>query len=684
MYGLSLESEPARVYPQTGGGPHSSLAAHLLGFVNREGGGQYGVEQQYQATLGGEPRIVVAERDASGLAILDDATVSQPGTPGTDLTLTIDAGLQLRLEQELLAAWVADKAKRISAVVMDPYTGEVYASASYPSYDGNDYKAIAAKDPWRFVDPTVSAVYEPGSVFKMMTAAAALTQGTVTPSTRIKDVGTLRLDKGRTKIDDADRKGMGWMTFEDAVAYSRNVVAAKVALKLGKSTKESSAILYDMWMKLGYGAPTGIDVAGEVGGLVRDPGITDWRQIDLANAAFGQGVAVTPIQLATAYAALANGGTLVQPHVVKAVGDREIVTAPRAEGRRGRLRVGHDDPHDEARHHRGPVLPRPDARPRLRRRRQDGHGADLGSAREQRPRGVETQPLQLLVRRMDRTRDESARPRRRGPDRGGYADDPASRPYRDASHVVRALPTDRDRRDHDPRSASGASRPDDPAEGPVTGGYGTLAPVTDVDPSPATSPSATGPERPPTSGLTADDLVRLTGGRLLVRSDRPVLGAAVDSRLVEPGQLFVALPGERTDGHAYLSEAIARGAAAVLVARPLADGLDLGDVTAVRVADPLAALGAVAAGWRRRFDPLVVGVTGSIAKTSTKEAVAAVLGRRFRTLAQRGQPEQRGRACRSRSCASAPSTRRRSSRWGCTSAARSPTSRGSRGRGSAW
>jgi cell division protein FtsI/penicillin-binding protein 2 len=329
--GLSLEPEPERVYPQSGGGPHSSLAAHLLGFVNRDGGGQYGVEQQYQAQLGGEPRVVVAERDASGMAILDDATVTQPGTPGTDLTLTIDAGLQLRIEQELLAAWVADKAKRVSAVVMDPYTGEVYATATYPSYDGNDYKAIAATAPSRFIDPIVSAVYEPGSVFKMMTAAAALTKGTVTRSTRIKDTGTLRLDKGKTKIDDADRKGMGWMSFEDGVAYSRNVVAAKVALGLGKSTKESAAILYDMWMRLGYGQPTGIDVAGEVSGLVRDPGITDWRQIDLANGAFGQGVAVTPIQLATAYAALANGGTLVQPHVVKAIGDRQIVTAPRAE-----------------------------------------------------------------------------------------------------------------------------------------------------------------------------------------------------------------------------------------------------------------------------------------------------------------------------------------------------------------
>jgi cell division protein FtsI/penicillin-binding protein 2 len=174
----------------------------------------------------------------------------------------------------------------------------------------------------------VSTVYEPGSVFKMMTAAAALETGTVTPSTRIKDVGTLRLDKGKTKIDDADRKGMGWMSFEDGVAYSRNVVAAKVALGLGKTTRESSAILHDMWLRLGYGQPTGIDVAGEVGGLVRDPGVTPWREIDLANGAFGQGVAVTPIQLARAYAALMNGGTLVEPHLVKAVGDHDLPAAP--------------------------------------------------------------------------------------------------------------------------------------------------------------------------------------------------------------------------------------------------------------------------------------------------------------------------------------------------------------------
>jgi stage V sporulation protein D (sporulation-specific penicillin-binding protein) len=330
--GVSLEPEPQRVYPQSGGGPSSSLAAQLLGFVNREGGGQYGVEQSYQSTLAGEPRVVLAQRDAGGQPVLETGTVSQAGQTGADLRLTIDAGLQLRVEQELLAAWVADKAKRASAVVMDPYTGEVYAMATYPSYDANDYQAIAASDPSRFIDPVVASVYEPGSVFKMMTAAAALTNGTVTPSTRIKDSGFLRLDNGKSKIDDADRKAMGWMTFEDGVAYSRNVVAAKVAMGLAPTIAGSSATLYDMWLKLGYGAPTGIDVAGEVAGLVRDPGVRSWREIDLANGSFGQGVAVTPIQLAMAYAGLMNGGTLVQPHVVKAIGDREVVAPARASG----------------------------------------------------------------------------------------------------------------------------------------------------------------------------------------------------------------------------------------------------------------------------------------------------------------------------------------------------------------
>jgi UDP-N-acetylmuramoyl-tripeptide--D-alanyl-D-alanine ligase len=154
--------------------------------------------------------------------------------------------------------------------------------------------------------------------------------------------------------------------------------------------------------------------------------------------------------------------------------------------------------------------------------------------------------------------------------------------------------------------------------------------VTDVDPSTA----GAGPSSTP--ALSAEDLVRLTGGRLLARSDRPVRGAAVDSRLVAAGQVFVALPGERADGHAFVADAVAHGAAALIVTRPLTDPAALGDVTVIRVADALAALGAVATGWRRRFDPLVVGITGSIAKTSTKEAVATVLAGRLRTLRSEG------------------------------------------------
>jgi cell division protein FtsI/penicillin-binding protein 2 len=327
---VALESEPERVYPQTGGGPDSSLAAHLLGFVNRENVGQYGVEQAYQDTLAGTPRVVVAGRDANGRPMPETAVTEQPGTIGEDLRLTIDASLQLALEQELLAAWIADEAKSASAVVMDPYTGAVYAEATYPSYDANDYRSVATDSPNRFIDPVVSNVYEPGSVFKMMTAVTALESGKVTRTTKIKDVGTLRLDHGTTKVDNADHRGMGWVTFEDGIAFSRNVVAAKVALKLAGSTSASAAKLYATWRTLGYGEKTGIDVAGEASGsaYVRDPGVTPWGEIDLANGSFGQGVAVTPIQLARAYAALVNGGTLIQPHVVGGIGDRDITPDP--------------------------------------------------------------------------------------------------------------------------------------------------------------------------------------------------------------------------------------------------------------------------------------------------------------------------------------------------------------------
>jgi UDP-N-acetylmuramoyl-tripeptide--D-alanyl-D-alanine ligase len=175
----------------------------------------------------------------------------------------------------------------------------------------------------------------------------------------------------------------------------------------------------------------------------------------------------------------------------------------------------------------------------------------------------------------------------------------------------------------------------------VTAACATLGTVTDHGRSPFPDSPARHPgdAQAPVS-LTADDLIAATGGTLLHRSQRPIRGGAVDSRLVTRDSLFVALPGERTDGHRFLEVAAAAGASALLVGRrPTADETPveaLGDVTVILVADPLRALHAVAANWRRRFSPLVVGITGSIAKTSTKEAIAGVLARRFTTLRTEG------------------------------------------------
>jgi cell division protein FtsI (penicillin-binding protein 3) len=328
--GLSFETTYTRSY-QPGGAPSSSLAAQLLGFVNASGDGQYGVEQRYQDILAGTPQVVEADKDANGEPLADTERTVSAGVPGGDLRLTLDARLQLAVEQEAMAAQIADRADNVSVVVMDPYTGAIYADASYPSYDANAYQATADLDPSRFLDPTIAEVYEPGSVFKLFTTIAALETGTATLKTVFKDTGSMLLDHGTARIQDADGKAMGRLKLEDAIAFSRNVVAAKVALKLGPTLEDSSSILHSVWDRFGFGSKTGIDVSGEVAGLVNDPAITAWSQIDLANGAFGQGVAVTPMQLATAYSAMVNGGVLVQPHVVDAVDGKPVQVQSRGQ-----------------------------------------------------------------------------------------------------------------------------------------------------------------------------------------------------------------------------------------------------------------------------------------------------------------------------------------------------------------
>jgi cell division protein FtsI/penicillin-binding protein 2 len=310
--GITLQVVPVRVYPQAGGAPHTSLAAQLLGFVNAAGVGQYGVEQAYNSVLAGQARMTETNSGSGsgGVQVLD------PGRPGEDIRTTIDAGLQFQVEQEVYAAWVADKAKTVSVVVMDPKTGEILAESSYPSYDANLYQEVAAQNPALFMDPVISDVYEPGSVFKMFTASAALQTKTTLLTTKIDDYGVLPLSDG-TEIADANKTAMGWMTFQDIVAWSRNVGATQVAFRLGKDVSAASKVLYGTWQTYGIGQKTGVDLAGEVSGLVNDPSKQAWRPIDLANASFGQGVAVTQLQILRAYTAMANGGTLLTPCAVE-------------------------------------------------------------------------------------------------------------------------------------------------------------------------------------------------------------------------------------------------------------------------------------------------------------------------------------------------------------------------------
>jgi cell division protein FtsI (penicillin-binding protein 3) len=321
LRGLTLLPHAVRIYPNPGGQPGTTLASQLLGFVrSSDGTGHYGIEQQYDAVLSGVPRRVAVARGPDSLPLESSELVLDPGQDGRDVTLSIDASLQLQLEKELYLAWTADKAKRVSAVVMDPRTGEILAWATVPGYDANDINGVWAKDPSVLQDPIVSQVYEPGSVMKMLTATAALEHKVVSPDTRIVDSSVLRF--GPDRVRNADHRGMGKIAFRDVIAYSRNVAVSKVAKRLGGSTARAARVLYDTWQRLGIGRPTGVDVAGEVAGLAADPARRPWADIDLANRSFGQGVAVTLVQLATAFTPMLDGGLRVQPHFLVSIGDQ--------------------------------------------------------------------------------------------------------------------------------------------------------------------------------------------------------------------------------------------------------------------------------------------------------------------------------------------------------------------------
>jgi cell division protein FtsI/penicillin-binding protein 2 len=323
--GISLEPLEARVYPRHGGQAHTTLASHLLGFVAGDTGGAYGLERAYEDRLAGRDLGSTQTASIGGLDTGFDSMGDLDGLVVPPLRLTIDARLQRQLESELNTARIADQARSVSAVVMDPYSGAILASASVPGYDANDFAAVAQEDMDLLRDRVVSDIYEPGSVMKIFTATAALDRGVVTPETKILDEARLRFY--RHTVENADGKGMGRLAVKDVIANSRNVATAKIAAMLApKDTQKAARLLHGMWERVGLVGRTGVDMAGEEPGIYWDPARYQWAEVDLANRAFGQGVAVTLLQLARGFSTLVNGGFLIQPHVVA---DVETTDQPR-------------------------------------------------------------------------------------------------------------------------------------------------------------------------------------------------------------------------------------------------------------------------------------------------------------------------------------------------------------------
>ena len=296
--GIGLLPVVKRYYPA---GP---VAPQVLGFVNVDGVGTTGLERQYDQLLAGSPGERTVELSAQGQEIGGGRQVVQDPQPGSSLVLTIDRDLQFQAQQYLQRAVRTNHAKGGTIVVLDPHTGDVYAMASYPWFDPNSF---ASSDPTRFVNRAVTDTWEPGSVNKTITAAAALESGAVTPTERFAVPGTRRVE-GYT-IHDAELHGTETMTLGDIIAHSSNVGASLVADRTGNRTMEET------FARFGYGTPTGIGFPGEAAGLMP---AAPWSDLTRATVSFGAGVAVTPLQMASVYATIANGGTWVQPRLVDA------------------------------------------------------------------------------------------------------------------------------------------------------------------------------------------------------------------------------------------------------------------------------------------------------------------------------------------------------------------------------
>jgi cell division protein FtsI (penicillin-binding protein 3) len=314
LRGLVVEGEGRRYYPRR------EIAGPLLGFVAPDGEGKDGIEYILNDEVKGQVEQLHGLRDRSGRLLFSDGIEDDRAFSGHSVQLSIDEGIQFVAERELSLAANTYEASAGSVVVVDPHTGELLAMANWPGYNPNDYRD---SEPEARRNRAVTDHFEPGSTMKIFTVAIGLANKTIKP------LDKLYCEKGRMPVDNVvirDTHPSEWLTISQILARSSNICAAKIGLGLGAET------LYEGLLRFGFGQQTGVELPGENAGVLR-PRDRPWVQVETAAASFGQGISVTNLQLAMGTAAIANGGKLMEPILVKKVvsSDNTVVreAAPR-------------------------------------------------------------------------------------------------------------------------------------------------------------------------------------------------------------------------------------------------------------------------------------------------------------------------------------------------------------------
>lgn len=300
LSGLAFKPHLERSYPE------NALASNVLGFVTRDGRGYFGVEEKYNDLLAGNPVQIWVPRDPNRATEI-------PKVPnGTTLVLTINRDLQAKVESILDESLSEYGSPNGTIIVTNPRNGEVLAMAATPRMDLNNYgNYFSLYDNGSQYNRSIGMTYEPGSVFKVLTMAAALDAGTVRPETTFIDTGAIEV--GGITIQNWNRDAWGQQDMTGCLQYSLNVCLAWISSQMGTQA------FYGYMERFGIGHPTGVDLSGEAPGRLKRPGDGDWYPVDLGTNAFGQGVAVTPLQMLMAASAIANEGKMATPHVLYAM-----------------------------------------------------------------------------------------------------------------------------------------------------------------------------------------------------------------------------------------------------------------------------------------------------------------------------------------------------------------------------